>query len=80
MSATESLARIWLPTGIAAGTPRNPSKSEAVLAVRSGDGWTAAGGARITLFNGFHSPVVGPGAGWAVRRDDATYELIVADD
>jgi allophanate hydrolase subunit 1 len=74
------LARVYLPDGIAAGTFGSPSKAEAVLCVRSGNGWTTAGGTTIQLFNGNEAAVIGPAAGWAVRRDDATYELLTADD
>jgi allophanate hydrolase subunit 1 len=74
------LARVYLPDGIAAGTFGNPSEAEAVLAVRSGNGWTAAGGAPVRLFNSSEAAFVGARAGWAARRDEATYELVVADD
>jgi hypothetical protein len=74
------LHRVWLPDGVAAGTLRNPASSEAVLCVRRGDGWTAEGGAPVTLFNCDTAAFVGARAGWAARRDEATYELVVVDD
>jgi hypothetical protein len=74
------LARVYLPDGIAAGTFGVPSTAGAVLLVRSGDGWTTAGGATVRLLNGSGTAVVGAKVGWAARRDEATYELVTVDD
>jgi hypothetical protein len=80
MPSPTPIARVWLPDGIDAGTPRNPAAAGAVLLVRRGDGWTAEGGAPVTLFNCDTAAFVGARAGWAARRDEATYELVVVDD
>jgi hypothetical protein len=73
--------RIWLPTGIAAGTVGSPAlKTDTILMVRSGDGWTTTGGTTIAkLFNCDTVAITGAKAGWAVRRDDNSYELKIAD-
>jgi hypothetical protein len=75
-----TLLRVWLPTGIAAGTFGAPaSAANAVLAVRSGNGWTTSGGTTITVWNADTTAVTGAKAGWATLRDDGTYELVLAD-
>jgi hypothetical protein len=73
--------RIWLPTGIAAGTTGSPAvKTDVILMVRSGDGWTTTGGTTIAkLVNCDTVGITGAKAGWAVRRDDNSYELKIAD-
>jgi hypothetical protein len=73
--------RIWLPTGIAAGTAGSPAlKTDAILMVRSSDGWTTTGGTTIAkLFNCDTVAITGAKAGWAVLRTDGSYELKIAD-
>jgi hypothetical protein len=72
--------RIWLPTGIAAGTTGAPtSKSDVVLMLRSGNGWTTTGGTTITVYNCDTVGITGAKAGWAFLREDGTYELAIAD-
>jgi hypothetical protein len=77
---SSGLVRIWLSTGIAAGTFGAPaSAANAVLAVRSGNGWTTSGGTTITVYNSDTTAVTGAKAGWATLRDDGSYELVLAD-
>jgi hypothetical protein len=75
-----SLARVFLPDGVAAGTFGNPAATGAVLLVRRGNGWTTEGGTSVKLWNCNEAAVVGDKVGWAARRDDATYELVMVDD
>jgi hypothetical protein len=72
--------RIWLPTGIAAGTFGSPAvKADVILCVRSSNGWTTTGGTTITVYNSDTVGITGAKAGWAVLRNDGTYELKIAD-
>jgi hypothetical protein len=76
-----NLVRVWLPTGIAAGTFGSPAlKTDAILAVRSGDGWTTTGGTTIAkLWNSDTTAITGAKAGWAVPRGGGEYDLYFAD-
>jgi hypothetical protein len=78
---SSGLIRVWLPTGIAAGTFGTPaSKTDCVMAVRSGTGWTTTGGITgQTIYNSDTTAVTGAKAGWATMRSDQTLELLVAD-
>jgi hypothetical protein len=79
-AAGVNLVRIWLPTGIAAGTFGSPAtKTDVILAVDSGTGFTTTGGITITLYNSDTTAITGAKAGWAVRRGDGSYHLHVAD-
>jgi hypothetical protein len=73
-------ARIWMPTGIAAGTFGSPAtKTDVILAVPSGHGWTTTGGTTITLYNCDTVGVTGAKAGWAVPGAGGDWELLLAD-
>lgn len=80
-AAPQNLTRIWMPTGISAGTFGTPAvKTDAVIAVRSGNGWTITGATAIAnLYNSDTTAVTGAKAGWALRRGDGSYELVIAD-
>lgn len=78
--ATVGRYRIWMPTGIAAGTFGTPAvKDDVILAVASGDGWTTTGGGAITLLNCDTTPITGAKSGWAFLRADGKYELAIGD-
>lgn len=76
-----NLIRGWLPTGIAAGTFGSPGvATDAIFAVRSGNGWTTSGGqSGKTVYNSDATAVTGAKAAWFTRRDDNTAELLLAD-
>jgi hypothetical protein len=80
-AAPGNLVRVWLPTGIAAGSFGSPAlKTDAILAVRSGDGFTTTGGTTIAkLWNSDTTAITGAKAGWAVPRGGGEYDLYFAD-
>lgn len=77
----ESRVRVWMPSGIAAGTLGSPGEAtDAIRCARSGNGWTTSGGTVIGhLYNCDTTAIVGAKAGWAVKRGDGTYELMIGD-
>jgi hypothetical protein len=80
LNAGDGRIRIWMPTGIAAGTFGSPAtKTDVIMAVPSGNGWTTTGGTTITLYNCDTVGVTGAKAGWAVPGAGGDWELIVAD-
>jgi hypothetical protein len=75
-----NLVRVWLPTGIAAGTAGSPAvKTDAILMVDNGTGFTTTGGVTITVRNSDTVGVTGAKAGWAVPRSGNVFDLVVAD-
>jgi hypothetical protein len=75
-----NLVRVWLPTGIAAGTFGSPAiKTDAILAIDDGTGFTTTGGDTITVRNSDTTAVTGAKAGWAVPRGGGMYDLVLAD-
>jgi hypothetical protein len=80
-AASRDRFRVWLPTGIAAGTFGTPAtKTDAILCVRSGNGWTTTGGMTIpALYNCDTTAITGAKSGWAVLRDDGSMELLLGD-
>jgi hypothetical protein len=79
-AAPINLVRVWLPTGIAAGTFGSPAtKTDAILAVDDGTGFTTTGGTTITVRNSDVTAITGAKAGWAVPRGGNVFDLVVAD-
>jgi hypothetical protein len=75
-----NLVRVWLPTGIAAGTFGSPAtKTDAILAVDNGTGFTTTGGVTVTVRNSDTTAITGAKAGWAVPRGGGVYDLVLAD-
>jgi hypothetical protein len=78
--AALNLVRVWLPTGIAAGTFGSPAiKTDAILAIDDGTGFTTTGGDTITVRNSDTTAVTGAKAGWAIPRGGGVYDLVLAD-
>jgi hypothetical protein len=74
------LVRVWLPTGIGAGTFGSPAtKTDAILAIDNGTGFTTTGGTTITVRNSDTTAVSGAKAGWALPRGGGVYDLVLAD-
>ena len=75
------LIRAWLPSGIAdGGTFGTPTTAtDAILAVRSGNGWTTTGGNTVIVYNCYTTGVSSGKSCWVVQRNDGTYELAIAD-
>jgi hypothetical protein len=79
-AAPGNLVRVWLPTGIAAGTFGSPAtKTDGILAVDDGTGFTTTGGTTITVRNSDTVGVTGAKGGWAVPRGGNVFDLVVAD-
>jgi hypothetical protein len=76
-----ALTRLWLPTGIAAGTFGTPaSATDAIAAVTSGNGYTTSGGTTgRTVWNSDATAISANKAAWGQARSDGSFDLIVAD-
>jgi hypothetical protein len=75
------LVRVWLPTGIAAGTFGTPTTAtDAEVRVRSSSGYsTTSTGAGVTVYNSDTTAVGSGKAAWCLPRGDGGYDLVVAD-
>lgn len=81
VAGSSGLTRLWLPTGIAAGTFGSPaSVTNGIVAVASGNGYTTSGGATgKTVWNSDTISVSANKAAWGQIRTDGSFDLIVAD-
>lgn len=82
VGGTGGLVRIWLPTGIAAGTFNTPAvKTDGIKAVASGNGWTTTGGTSgFSVYNSDTVAVSSGKAAWGqLKSNGVDYDLVVAD-
>jgi hypothetical protein len=75
--------RAVLTASLSAGSPGSPAAASGTLLVPDGSGgWTAAGGASITIYSGFATAITvsGPLFCWVWQDPaDANYYLLVCD-
>jgi hypothetical protein len=81
VAGSSGLTRLWLPTGIAAGTFGSPaSATDAIAAVPSGNGYTTSGGTTgRTVWNSDATAIAAGKAAWGQARTDGSYDLILGD-
>lgn len=81
VSGGSGLVRLWLPTGIAAGTFGAPaSATDGIVAVTSGNGYTTTGGTTgRTVWNSDTTSIAAGKAAWGQARADGSFDLIVGD-